>query len=181
MAISGCIVPGTFSYYHPESPGGTVIRASEPPTNSVLLFHIQEVIIGVNTQPVSDGVKLSISFEVPSGSTARLNEHHVELVLDSKESVAELSGSIWVGPGRTGLFRTESIMNGEDKGAKFGEGRGFANTKYAAFFFHALLFNEPWPDVFNLRLPTFTVNGVETNLPLVRFTLVQEKLWVSVP
>ena len=40
-------------------------------------------------------------------------------------------------------------MSGEDKGVKFGEGRGYANTKYAAFFFDAFLFKEPWPDAFN--------------------------------
>ena len=89
MAISGCIFPDTFSFYIPISPGGTAKRALEPPTNSILLFRIQEVIIGVKTQPVSDGVKLSISFEVPNGSTARLCEQYIEMVLNSKKSVIE--------------------------------------------------------------------------------------------
>jgi hypothetical protein len=182
LLMAGCLLNVSTRYYLPAAQGGTIVRAMQPRTNSVILFERHSVIVGVNTTDYGDQFNASISFEVPEGNIVQLLEHHIEVSVPSKESwKSNLSGHIWTGPGRTGDFPVDAPMIGKNKGWRLGTAKGYGNTKNAAFFFKALLFATPGPKTFVIKMPKFRVNNMEVELPLIEFTFGSENLWISVP
>lgn len=149
MTVS-CAVRIDTPYYQPSAIGGTNVRADRwaPRTYSVILFKHQGVIVGVNTYYKSmqrghstNKLYLDFSFEIPDGGVAQLVQHYIEVSASSKDSwESELSGKVWTGPGRTEEFPRDAPMIGKNEAWRWGTSRGYGNTKHAAFFFSALLF-----------------------------------------
>jgi len=183
LLITGCVVNIPKTFYRPAAPGGTVVRAMQPRTTSVILFERQDVIVGVNTTyDYKNQLYVSISFEIPNDKVVQLLENTVEVSVASKEMrKSKLSGRIWTGAGRTKDFPLKTPMVGRDKGWSLGTAKGYGNTKYAAFFFNALLFTAPEAETFEIKIPRFLVNNIESVLPIIEFTLDSENLWTSLP
>jgi hypothetical protein len=182
LLTAGCLLNVSTPYYLPAATGGTIVRAMQPRTNSVILFKRQGVIIGVNTTDYGDRFNASISFEVPEGKIVQLLEHHIEVSGPSKESwKSNLSGHIWTGPGRIGDFPVNTPMIGKNEAWRFGTAKGYGNTGHAAFFFKAFLFATPGPKTFVIKMPKFRVNNMDVELPLIEFTFGIENLWIAVP
>jgi len=183
LLMTGCLVNIPTTFYRPAAPEGTVVRGMQPRTNSVILFERQDVIVGVNTTyDNKNQLYVSISFEIPNDKVVQLMEHTVEVSVASKEMrKRELSGKIWTGTGRTKDFPLNAPMVGRDDGWSFGTAKGYGNTKYAAFFFKALLFAAPEAKTFKIKMPRFLVNNIASELPIIEFTLDSEDLWTSLP
>jgi len=183
MLMTACVLKMPYSYYHPEALGGKVVRAMEPRTNSVILFERQGSIIGINT--CINGkhqLDVSISFEIPDDKVVQLLEQHIEVSVPSKSiSKRKLSGRIWTGLGRTEGFPLDAPMIGMNSGWRFGTAKGYGETKYAAYFFKALLFPSQEEKTFEIKIPRFLVNNTEVELPKIRFTLDSEDIWTSLP
>lgn len=183
MLMTACLLKIPTSYYRPEALGGKVVRTMEPRTNSAILFERQGSIIGINTSPNDKGqLYVSISFEIPDDKVVQLLEQHVVVSVPSKGIwKSKLSGLIWTGLGRTEGFPLDAPMIGMNSGWRFGTATGYGNTKYAAYFFKALLFPSQEEKTFEIKMPKFLMNNTEVELPQIRFILDSEDLWTSLP
>lgn len=179
ITLTGCVAYLTTPYYRPSAPEGRLRRAMQPATKSVIVFNRQGVLIGLNTaENSSNQLVATLSFEVPSNTTVQLQDRHLLLTLESGETqTCTLSGWIWTGPGRTAPFSPDSIMTGDSIAWRFGTAMGFAESKYAAYFFAAPLFPMARHKAFRLTLPKVRIDRTEHMLPTVSFTLDSEKLW----
>jgi len=155
----------------------------------VILFERQGVIVGVNTfyESIQHGYPTNklyadISFEIPEGEVVQLVQHHVEVSAPSKDSwKSELSGKVWTGPGRTENFSRDAPMIGKNKAWRFGTAQGYGNTKHAAFFFSALLFEGFELETLEMNIPKFLINDFEVALPMITLKLNSEDIWTSLP
>ena len=191
LVLMSCAVKIVTAYYQPSAISGTNVRAikRQPATNSVMLFEIQGVIVGMNTfyqpeQRDSSANKLyaDISFEIPEGKIIELLDYEIEVFAPTGNSwKSELSGKIWTGPGRAEKFPRYAPMIGRNKAWRLGTAQGYGNTKHAAFFFSALLFEGSELETLQVKIPKFLINGFEVEIPIITLELDSEDIWTSLP
>lgn len=180
LIASSCAMRVLTPYYRPAAPGGTVQRGIQPRTESVMTFQREGVVVGVCSNFLVDRVDAVISFEVPDHKEVQLLEHHLQ-VSDStgKAWTNELTGRSWTSPGRTAEIPLDASMVGGSDAWRLGTAKGLGDTKFAAFFFTAPLFERPGPVSFTIKPPRFQINEVEVELPQINFTFDEEMLWTS--
>ncbi len=179
LALPSCIIRTLTPYYLPAAPGGSVSRAMEPRTNSVITFQREGVVIGVCVRFHLERIEAVISFEIPDHKTVRLYSNQTEVI--------ESNGQRWSrelaisGSDRSKETRVDEPTVGKNRAWSLFQRRGLSNTRMAAFFFRAPLFPRPGPGSFSLQIPGFEINEVPVQLPPIEFTFDEEKLWSSVP
>lgn len=180
LAFPSCATHTLTPYYLPTAPGGTVGRAMQPRTNSIITFQREGVIIGVCVRFHLERVEAVISFEIPDHKTVRWLSNQIEVIESNGQRWnRELAGSVWSGPGRSKEFPVDGPMVGKNRAWSLGMGKGLGNTRMAAFFFNTPLFPRPSPSSFSLQLPSFEVDEIPVQLPPIEFTFDEEKLWAS--
>ena len=187
--LSSCVLPQRYDFYYPTALGGSQARAGEPRTLSVILFQLGEIIVGMNTvylpaagPIIANRLSASISIEIPEGNVVKLARDYVDVSEPSGDPWrAPLSGRIWTGAGRTSAFSVDAPMIGKSNAARWGTARGWSDTKHAAYFFEATLYEGPEKRVLTVRLPELYVNDSEVELAPITLTLSSERLMTVFP
>ena len=170
LPLSGCY-PTTVELFRPEATGGRVVGAHCPPLKSFILFERNDVIVGVRAleSPIGQ-VSITVTFEVPQNTTVALKEQTIAVILDGKDfSTNALTGRHWISAAHTAKLPENSPMVGKTKKSWFFDQITlYGTTEHAYFFFKATLDIKD-PDVFEIRLPTLQINGVEVKIPVIKF------------
>lgn len=150
------------SVYRPSAPGGELLQLHCPPQpRSVIRFARDGVLISAYATYVSsDEILVKATFEVPQGETVRLLDAGVEVAI---------AGQMYFGrqfPGERKVFQRGASRGGDEAAPLGGP---LQRDKFKTFWFAASV-SAPHADVFTLKLPRFTVNGTQVDLPQITFS-----------
>lgn len=163
------------TYYSPAAPGARII---EHPRAQELHFQRKGVIVGTLLGGGGGNPRqawVSITFEVPEGKVVTLLDKTVEVsATDYAAQTGKISGrrvtgySFWGDPQYTDLSPDAPMTGKTAKVNQLGYGRQSWSCKsdYAIFCFSAWV-PAPESGPFSLKMPRFSVNGAEIELPLI--------------
>lgn len=174
VALTAC-APITTTFYRPDSDTGKVVKAWCPPVHSFLLIETHDVIVGFKVSSIDKGRMLAtITFEIPENHHVKMIDHFVEINgLNQISSKGELSAHTWVAAGRTEKIAIDRPMQGYTKKRIIGQTTLYGKTEHAYFFLHAEIDAAPSERI-SLKPPSFEVDGVRIELPVIEFTKTEE-------
>ncbi len=164
--------PMTTIFYRPAAIDGKVVSAHCPPVESFILFETDGIVLGSKASKAEDGlINVIITFEVPKDKVVKLIDGEIFSIKNNQIfSSSKLHGRVWVSAGRTKEFLVTTSMPGKtEKKIFFKQITPYGTTQHAYYFFTGQL-PVPNQESFIIKLPNFSVNGVEVKSPKVRFT-----------
>lgn len=176
VQLAGC----AFSFYKPDAASGKVVKAWCPPVHSVILFEVDDVVIGFELSPVQkDRVLARITFEIPEHRSVQLVDRSVQISHStSGGSKGELIGRVWVSSGRSSAISLGKPMGGRTEERLFGQTTRYGKTKHAYYFLSAEVAVEQSDQLF-LKPPRFLVNETSVDLPRVTFSKTEGHAFVG--
>ena len=167
--------------YRPQAVSGTVARAFCPPVHDVILFEAHEINVGVRVSSYAkDEIRIVIEFVIPDNHVVEIIDRTVEIYSSaSNRSQGTLSGIKWVSLSRTEEITLDKPLQGrtEKKLFLFRQTTLSGKTNHAYYLLKVNM-EKLDEDEFYLELPRFTVNGVASNLPVIKY--VKDKEFVVV-
>lgn len=178
LLTAACAPFVTIDYFRPAAPEGEIARAHCPPVNSFILFKTEGVVVGAGHLRQSEGrISVLLTFEIPEGKSVALPQRTVELSTPSGDvHTGSLSGQLWA-PGPAVDHPPGLPMTGKTTKRFLDQVTVYGTTEHAYYYFKAT-FPVQKEDSFQLKLPPFTVDGVEVELPAIRFVRDSEFFWI---
>ncbi len=164
--------PTTTTFYRPAALDGKVVSAHCPPVESFILFETQGVLLGSKASRAGNGlITMTITFEIPKDRTVTLLDQEIFSIQDDHMFASgKLRGHFWVSAGRTKEFSAATPMPGRtEKKLFFKQITLYGTTQHAYYFFTAQL-AVPDQESFTIKLPNYSIDGIEVISPKIRFT-----------
>jgi hypothetical protein len=169
LGLAGCIPYWTEPYYEPSAPGGTLVksipRCPGPPRS--LEFVTGEVTVHVSAIYRRGHLSASMIFAVPEGHVVSLLGR--QLLIRSDDGPASIEGQIDPIIAVPRVSQPTIAVDDVMVGASRPVFRGSSKLAPQGFIAQATV-DIPEPTSFTLTLPKFSIDGLLTALPEIRFT-----------
>jgi hypothetical protein len=182
VLLTAACAPVLTDFYRPAAPDGRVARTHCPPAQRIILFERHDVTIGITIGMFSKGhVEGMVTYEIPEGKVVYLLDQEVEVSVPSRGTTkAKLtSGLVWSG----GLFSqphdaspANPLIGKTTMRLLFSTPTRYGKTNHASytFRFSGSLDRPEVPESLAIKLPRFSVNDTEVDLPPITFILDRE-------
>jgi hypothetical protein len=159
----------TERYYRPEAAEGRRTDATCPPAPSVWLFDRDGVIVGARATRETGAISIELTFEIPEGKLVQLVEDAIAVEIDGRSSRAPLRGSTFVSWGKTREVAADESLEGASRHVFQSNYTPYYGVSNAVYAYRATVETGTPPELLDVRLPKFRVNGAPRSLPDVRF------------